>query len=413
MPEETEDKILGLEDLLGRYRADGVADSSGSFTIDPKKAMERLAEASFEDKYYWILKVIQSLHCSGASQIVVDAGVKSVVLKADVVPQGLGSIHELLAQLLSDSRQADPALRHLAAGLQGSLAVSPNEIRLLAVDDGEQREYLLRAGGWRDGDTHPAPGKPSYFELRLIRNLSEKLGASWFLLNTDIFDLLFGKKGALDRENKVIAQLCNYSRCSVVLGKREMQDRQWGLPRFKGYDIHADSSPGTTKPSGFATWIGDIELVDGWAHPQHHLVEMVVPAGEPGAGFLLDPVSHATLTNRQDPEVLSQWQQNGVEMAVAISAKLDREAVLFFWDDGVLLGQRKISLDCPGLRAMVNAREFGKDITTFKVVDDKKSEELYARLREAGEQLKQKLKENLHLYPVRQRIVKELRLEEP
>ena len=102
----------------------------------------------------------------------------------------------LFDQLIADAEHANPSLRHLAAGLQGSLAVSPNRIRLRLTHQGEIREYTLKSGGWRESEPKPTADTTDRFELELNRNLSEKLGHSWFLLNADIFDLMFGRKAA-------------------------------------------------------------------------------------------------------------------------------------------------------------------------------------------------------------------------
>lgn len=405
-----EERILGLEDLLGRYRAAGVAESAGSFTLEPKKAMERLAQYRFDVPYFWVLKVIQSLHSAGARQIQVEAGVNTVSLRADAVPSGLGTVHELLTQLLVDDEQVDPSLRHLASGLQGSLAVSPNEIRLTTVSEGEQREYLLKAGGWRDGMVVEVPGRPPSFKLALTRNLSEKLGASWFLMTTDIFDLMFGKKGALDKESKVIAERCEFTRCSVKLGRREVPERQFGRPRFKGYDIRRDPEPGRTKPNLLMSWVGDDELIDNWAHPLHNLAEMVKPAESDG--FFLSEVSHATLTNRTNPVVAEHCRTHGIEIACAIGTRLDRDAYIQFWEDGVIIEHKKFPLDCPGLKAVVNAKRLGKDFSTFKIQEDHRLQALLSELREMGSTLRGQILSNLHLIPSPARIVRALGSEE-
>ena len=101
-----EDKILGVDDLIGRYRSGGRADSSGSFTLDPKKALERLAQFSLPDPYKWVLKVVQGLHRSGAREIQVDGGVNKVTVFADAAPAGFDNMDDLLTQLIADAEHA-------------------------------------------------------------------------------------------------------------------------------------------------------------------------------------------------------------------------------------------------------------------------------------------------------------------
>lgn len=405
----SENKILGVDDLLGRYFVDGQQESSGTFTLDPKKALERLAQFQLPGQYHWILKVIQSLHLSGAKMVKVEAGVNKVVVLSDVVPSGFDAMDDLLTQLLSDADKSDLALRHLAAGLQGSLAVQPSQIQLYTTTDGEKREYVLKSGGWRDGERVPAVGRPDSFELRLTRNLSEKLGHSWFLLNTDIFDLLFGRRGSLDKENKIIYELCDYTQCEVLLGSRPATERRFGRPRFKGYEIRQDPDPGNARPTGLKSWFSDTELVDKVAAVQHHLAELVVPAPKPG-GFHLEDVSHATVTNRTDPTIAAECEKHGLVRAYAIRMQLDSSAVIYFWEDGIILGRQTMSGACPGLVALVDAKDLGKDLTTLQVLDDERLQKLLEEVKLVGEELRQQIAQNLHLMPARDLIARRLEL---
>jgi len=394
----SDEPILGVDDLLGRYLAEGRAESSGTFTLDPRKALERLAQFQLPGQYHWILKVVQSLHLSGANSIKIDAGVHKVVVTSDVVPRGFDSIDDLLAQLLADRDHSNPALRHLAAGLQGSLAVSPSQIRLLNVCDGERREFVLRAGGWRDGERSSVPKGSDHFELSLVRNLSEKLGHSWFLLNTDVFDLMFGRRGALNKENKVIFELCDYTRCQVFLGNRPTADRRFGRARFKGYEIREDPDPGKARPPVLSTWFSETNLVQNQAHPLHHLAEIVVPADEPG-GFHLVAKSHATVTNRTDPGVVQASLQNGLSRAYALRMDMATDALVYFWEDGVILGRQTFACGCPGVVAIVDAKDLGKDLTTLQVLDDARLKAMMKEVEVAAGRLRNLVKQSLHLMP--------------
>ena len=409
-PDVSKDKILGVDDLIGRYRSGGKTDSSGSFTLDPKKALERLAQFSLPDPYKWILKVVQGLHRSGAREIQIDGGVNKVTVLADAAPAGFDNMDDLLTQLIADAEQANPSLRHLAAGLQGSLAVSPNRIRLRLTHQGEIREYVLKSGGWRESEPKPTADKTDRFELELNRNLSEKLGHSWFLLNADIFDLMFGRKAALDKENKQVDGFCKYSACNFLLGGRSCNDRAFGAPRFKGYNIRSDANPGEARPRGLGFFKSE-ELVDGVCSPFHHLVEEVVPSREPG-GFRLSSTSHTTVTNLDDPGIFTEYSHNGLARACAIRMDLGSLSNVLFWEDGVLIGRETLdNLNCPGFLAIVNARELGKDLTTIQVRKDTvQYRELIEELRATGERLRLKVKENLHLMPPSDRIQQSLDL---
>lgn len=404
-----EDKILGVDDLLGRFRTGGEADSSGSFTLDPKKALERLAKFQLPGPNHWVLKVVQCLHRSGANQIKVDGGVNTVSIYADASPEGFASMDDLLTQLIADAEHCDPALRHLAAGLQGSLAVSPNRIRLSITQDSETREYFLRSGGWREGQSKGAPPSSNRFELELTRNLSEKLGQSWFLLNADIFDLLFRRKAALERENKQVNEHCMYSASEIVLRNRPLQSNAFGQPRFKGYDIRSDSDPGQARPKGLKMFNSE-ELVDNVCNPYHHLVEEVVPSEIPG-GFRLEADCHATVSNREDSEIKEMCSKNGLARACAIRMPREALCAVHFWEDGVRIGRETPDMDCPGFVAVVDARGLGKDLTTLQVSKDARYEKLMDELKETAQRLRAKVQENMHLMPPSNRVASALGLQ--
>lgn len=340
------DSILGIEDLLGRYEAAGETDSSGTFTMNREKAFERLAEFQLPTRYHWILKLIQSLHLSGATSIEIDAGIKTVRFGADAVPDGLDSLDDLLAQLLVDTEESSPALRHLAAGLQGSLAVRPNDIFAIITQAGTKRTFVLSAGGWREEPKVSDDTGSTYFQLRLERNVKEKLSSSWFTLNTDIFDLFFSRRGAYDRENAIVYDACPFAHCRIHLSGKLVSQRDFGLPRFPGYNIQNDMNPGASKPSFFKTFMSRTSLVDNAADRRHHLVEEVVPSEKPG-GFQLATFSHATWSNRSDPEIAERAKLNGLSRAYALRMELSPLALLVFVEDGVIIQQQTMNLSSP------------------------------------------------------------------
>ena len=176
------DAILGMEDLLGRYRQEGQVESTGAFTLDPKKAIEKLASFQLPGPHHWILKVVQTLDRSGATFVDISAGVRKVTVKSDAVPEGFTSIDDLLGHLLVDANHCDPSLRHLAAGLQGSLQTKPRRIGITMVCRGERRDYDLAAGGWREKGRESTSKDGSHFELILQRSVEEGLSSGWFAL---------------------------------------------------------------------------------------------------------------------------------------------------------------------------------------------------------------------------------------
>ena len=388
------DSVIGMEDLLGRYREAGEIDSTGVFTLDPKKAIEKLAEFQLPSVYHWILKLVQSLHLSGASVIDISAGINSVKVVCDAVPTGFRSMEDLLGHLLTDPAHSSPTLRHLAAGLQGSLAVRPREVEAVLTSEGEVRSYVLRSGGWREAATARESTGKTRFELTLNRNLNERIHSSWFTLNTDIFDLFFRRPGAYDRENAVIFDACPFANCEVRLAGKVISQRAFGHARFPGYDISRDPNPGERTVPILKSMLSNADLVGNAADRRHHLIERVVPA-DSGVGFRLPATSHATVSNRDEVKGF----KHGLKRAYAIRMELSPLALLVFIEDGVIIETKTLPLGCNGLVALIDASGLRKDLTTLSVVDGDQLVEVFDEVKAMGAELRQAVADNLTRMP--------------
>ena len=388
------DAILGMEDLLGRYRQEGQVESTGAFTLDPKKAIEKLASFQLPGPHHWILKVVQTLDRSGATFVDISAGVRKVTVKSDAVPEGFTSIDDLLGHLLVDANHCDPSLRHLAAGLQGSLQTKPRRIGISMVCQGERRDYDLAAGGWREKGRESTSKDGSHFELILQRSVEEGLSSGWFALNTDIFDLFFRRPGSYDRESLVVHDYCQYASCEVLLDGKSISDRRFGQARYPGYDISKDVDPGKRKVSLFTSMFSQEDLIASAAVPKHHLVEHLVPAREGHKGFRLSEENHATVSNRGELP-----PGTGLERAYAIRMQFDPTARLYFVEDGVVIDKVDQALGCPGLVALIDARELGKDLSTLKILTDERFALIVEETRKVGQTLRQTALEHLERMP--------------
>ena len=390
---------LKLDVMLARFRADGEAQDSGAFTIDSEKAVERSARFQLPDPYFWVLKVLQALHLSGAQELQIQAGGRKVYLLADVAPSGFDSIETLFSELMRDTSSANPALRHLAIGLRASLAIKSRSLTLRVRQDGQQREFVLKSGGWRDVKTSPCAEGEECFELTVIRSVSEKMSYRWFILNSNLSDVIFRRATALTKEKKVINERFDFARGEISLGKHSVNRREFGTARFKGYEISQDSDPGKTKPSLFQRWVDSDSLIGDAASGRHHLAELVVPSEKPG-GFFLGERSHATVSNLNESEILEKGLRNGYSRAFALRMDLARTALIYFWEDGVLIDRKSFSGATPGLIALIDANGLQKDLTTFQVIENDEYERILDEVRASGKALKEQVLENLSLMPL-------------
>lgn len=397
------DTIIGIEDLIGRFTEEGTLDSSGGFTLDPKKAMEKLAKFALPSPYHWILKIVQSLSLSGAGVIDIKAGIGGVVVISDAVPKGFSCMDDLLGHLLADEDRCLPSLRHLAAGLQGSLAVSPLEVSLTLSDADEVSSYVLRSGGWREFKSKIKVAGGEKFKLVLRRSVRERIGSSWFTLNSDIFDLVFKKPKGLDRESAVVYEACKFTGCRVLLAGKEISIREFGRPRFGGYNIRSDPDPGARKVPIMQRFWGKDEHVEWVADRRHHLAEKLVPA-KSGLGFRVSAADDATLSNRS---ALGTYP-NGLSRAYAIRMELSEQTLLVFIDGGVIIDSQVVNLGCLGLVALIDASTLRKDLSTLKIVEGDQLAEIKHEAYQAWLELRQEIEENIEVMPPSSRLRKRM-----
>ncbi len=394
-----------MEDLLGRFREAGEVESTGAFTLDPKKALEKLSAFQLPSPHSWILKVIQSLQLSGSRKIDISAGVNRVSVVADSIPKGFVNIEELIGHLLMDSKHSDPALRHLAAGLQGSLQTRPRQIQITLIDDGQRRDYDLTSGGWRDRGSQPTNIEGSVFQLVLNRSVEERLSSGWFALNTDIFDLFFRRPGSYDRENQVAYDFCQFATCDVLLDGKSISERRFGQPRYSGYQIAHDRNPGKRKAPFFQSLFSQEDLVANAAVAKHHLAEHLVAASSDTPGFRVSSENHATISNRDQLDLSA-----GLERAYAIRMQLDAKAKLHFVEDGVVIDTYDQALECPGLVALIDARHLRKDVSTLKILKDDQLTALLKEVQQVAATLRQQVLDNLQRMPAPDFVASRLRV---
>lgn len=100
-----------MDELLGEARFD----SHGTFTVDPRKAIEKLAQAQLPDKTYWQLKLIQSGVAAVAPRIDISLGTSSS--RITFVPEDEWTLERIEADLLLPQASPTRALYHLKQAL--------------------------------------------------------------------------------------------------------------------------------------------------------------------------------------------------------------------------------------------------------------------------------------------------------
>lgn len=120
-----------MADLLTELRRGGELDSSGTFTLDRRKAQQKMREFQLVDPHHYILCLVQSGVALGARAIQVQADLSrvSVVLEGVELPAEFLE-QPLSALFISQSRFELDGYRELAVGLNAILALSPKKLTL-------------------------------------------------------------------------------------------------------------------------------------------------------------------------------------------------------------------------------------------------------------------------------------------
>lgn len=119
--------------LLELLRKVGRVESEGFFSLDGRKAQEKMREFALVDAHEYVLKFVQAAVAGGATRIEVRADTHGV----SVTAHGWEAVAEIFDDLfaglfLSQSRVEAQEWRHLAIGVNAALALQPRSVEIRA-----------------------------------------------------------------------------------------------------------------------------------------------------------------------------------------------------------------------------------------------------------------------------------------
>ncbi len=121
-----------LDELLGELRQAGRRDSGGGFTLDWRKAREKLRRFQLLDPHRWVAHAVAAGVANGATRIEVTTDSDDCILRFDGPFFGTVELENLFAYLLSEQPEQDPTgrLRELAIALNAAAALNPARVVL-------------------------------------------------------------------------------------------------------------------------------------------------------------------------------------------------------------------------------------------------------------------------------------------
>ncbi len=150
-----------LDNLLSSLQKGGEVVSSGSFTLDLRKAREKLRKFQLAEPCFYLMKVLQAAVSAGAERIDIALGRRSVNFYAVLPPGGpLAQAQPLIDGLQDPQGLPVGPMRHLAIGLNSAWSVDPAFVSVSYY--GREKK-----GGWKlvigqeEIQLHPCPQMPA------------------------------------------------------------------------------------------------------------------------------------------------------------------------------------------------------------------------------------------------------------
>ena len=123
MPSQPKPEVEGF---LSGLREGGTGLEGGEFTLDPRKALEKLRDFQFPQSHHYLLPLVAGLVSRGATAIRIKSTRESLVLTSDAAPL---SEEELAGLFLAATRRGE-SLAHLGMGLLGALGAGGRTLAL-------------------------------------------------------------------------------------------------------------------------------------------------------------------------------------------------------------------------------------------------------------------------------------------
>lgn len=377
-----QERAFSVSDLVQDLQREAVPESTGVFTLDPAVAEAKLQNFALVEPEDYLLKLVQAGVALGAHRIDVHSKPAAMEMLWHGPPLQANDLPGLMGHLLSP--QGSRHLRHLAAGLRGSVAVSPD---YLLIESGQGDEAFRRS--WKDGiwNTQPIPGRSDDFtRLYLRRDLARILGK----LTTRLKDFVSGKS-TRNAEETTLLSCCQFFPIPLTLNGEPIKSGPFGSERYPGYCIEEDEFPGESRPPAYLIALEPSAYIEGRLHRNHLLIEKEI-AG-PGSLPALGVRTASIRRSAAEAPPCRAW--------IALEAALNSQAQIYLVDDGLVIDRLSLELDVPGVVAVLSVESLTKDLTGFQLVHNHAYEALLEWLQGEVQLLRQELLERLEDVPVR------------
>lgn len=194
-------------DILEEYKSEGEFDSIGYFTLDKKKAREKMKKYQLIYPHYYVLELIQAAVASGATNIDAYVDADDCIITFDGEPYSREDLDNLYSSLfMSQSDLRLERYRELAIGINSALALNPKFIKLISGDGENTVEFSVVPPGEevvRESD-EIINGTRIHVKDRISWRVAGKFFAKHFMTR-------------LPPEGRIIKEKCNFCRVPIIL----------------------------------------------------------------------------------------------------------------------------------------------------------------------------------------------------
>lgn len=347
-----------LEDFLRAQHDQGVLESSGQITLDPSRALAKLARHQLEQPGLWLVKMVQAAVSAKASSLGIRVNRRRLRVAFSAPP--VFDCDQVLQELFSGRIASDWSLRHLITGMRASLARVPESMSFAQISAEKNRQFIIRPDGTELGvvETLPATieGETTYlFELH-------KAGEEWKLGDS--------LRATLTQTVDEISALT---------------ERCWMSPmpiRLDGYELprHFPRVVGSPPPGSFFASEFHLASPSGEGFCPNYRSHDPATEDEPGIFVDRKPGTEGTLIRHILPPEASARGPFLGGGSITQYWPPPKPIPVYFCHHGVVVEQDHLTQTCPGLELYLSVDGLDFDLSTMRVVRDQAFEERFQQL---------------------------------
>ena len=224
-----------LHACLEGFAQVGQRDSTGEFTLSQDHARKKLQEFTLPEPRLYVLNLVASAVCGGASQISFRSDADELWMSTDAQLEDAREL-EVIESVLFSNRQGSP-IRELIIGLSGLLPLKPKKVEL-EVRTGSELHYLHWNGESYQHEQTDSDGGELGIKLHVQERVSYRVARK--------YAAKVGGGMLPDSEEDAIFRYCN--RCPI---KVEFNEQVANRPLILGKCRYATFSP-SSFPDGHA-----------------------------------------------------------------------------------------------------------------------------------------------------------------